>query len=83
MVPRSEIGSLKVESEWLILLCKLGILEEISLSPGLGGCLADVNECQPSRYLDAFCYNTPGSFGAAANMVTKETASIACLEVRC
>ena len=32
MVPRSEIGSLKVESEWLVLLCKLGILEEISLS---------------------------------------------------
>ena len=84
MVPRSEIGSLKMESEWLILLCKLGILEEISVSLGLVAVLQmwmNASQADATPMLSATTRQGPSR--AAANLVTKETASIVCLEVRC
>ena len=73
-----------MESEWLILLCKLGILEEISVSLGLVAVLQMwMNASQADATLMLSATTRQGPSRAAANLVTKETASIVCLEVRC
>lgn len=59
---RSETESPKVEQVAYIILETRNSRRNLTI-PGLGGCLADVDECQLSRcHPDAVCYNTPGSF---------------------